>query len=173
MVYPWRKELKYCENKKEKFLPQIWMFLNFWDQDTNILEGKFPWSLLQINQYAYPSPLVWFKKSANADNAGTDHFSCQSLVAEDRLREALSYRQRNLGQHWRTKETRGRPWQQRRQQWQVERPSLRAVWRFGERGAESISLCFTDGILEERHDCTSRNYSVQAQSRNKCTQDPR
>lgn len=46
MVYPWRKELKSFENKKEKFLPQIGMFLNFWDQDTNVLEGKFPWPLL-------------------------------------------------------------------------------------------------------------------------------
>ena len=148
------------------------MFLNFWDQDTYLLEGKFLWPLLRINQYANPPPLLWFKKSANTEDAETDHFSCKSLVAEDGLGEALSYGHRNLGQHWRTEETRGRLWQQHRQHWQVERPSFGAVWRVREGGAESISLCFADRILEERHDCTSRNNSVQAQSRNKCAQDP-
>lgn len=174
VAYPWRKELKSFENKrkKENHLPQMGMFLNFWDQDSNVLEVTFPWPLLQINQYAYSPPLLWFKKSANTEDAETDHFSCKSLVAEDGLREALSYGQRNLGQHRRTEETRGRLWQQRRRQWQVERSSLGAGRRVGEGGAESIDLCFADRVLEERHDCTSRNNSVQAQSRNKCAQDP-
>lgn len=145
------------------------MFLNFWNKYPNVLDVSVA---LAANRPNSP-PLLWFKKSANNRNAGTDHFSHESLVAEDRLREALSYRQWNLGQHWRAEETRGRLWQQCRQQWQVERPSLGAVWRVREGGAENISLCITDRILEERHDCTSRNDSVQAQSRNKCTQDPR
>lgn len=72
---------------------------NLWDQDSNFLEGELPWPLVQINKYAYSPPLLRFKKSANTADAETDHFSCKSLVAEDRLREALSYGQRNLGQH--------------------------------------------------------------------------
>lgn len=30
------------------------MFLNFWNQDTNVLEGKFLWPLLQIDQILLP-----------------------------------------------------------------------------------------------------------------------
>lgn len=44
--------MKSFENKKDKCHPQtgmFCMFLNFWNQDTNVLEGKFLWPLLQID----------------------------------------------------------------------------------------------------------------------------
>lgn len=157
----WGEELNSSENKckKKNIFPKI----------GDVLEESFPCPSVQT-QHAYSSPFLGLN-SASSEGAETDRFPNESLVAEDRLGEALSYGQRNLGQHWRAEETRGRFWQQYRQQWQVEGPFLGAVWRVGEGGAESTPLA--DRILEERHDYTSRSYSVQAQSRDQCSQDPR